>query len=195
MVWGRSASVRKPCNKDTERLLRLALPGRTRIFDAGCGAGEIAFWLAEAGGHVIYAVDPRLPLVEGQWYRVTDLSDGEVFLMRRRAETVSDVVGIECVLALGLLHSLGDANAVAAMLKTLCAMMQPGGRVALSWVLETRSADGRNVDAYYPSADHVESLMAQSGYSLSEKWFRQVNHSHSGAPHSHFIAYTLWMNG
>ncbi|MFK0278813.1 class I SAM-dependent methyltransferase [Ensifer sp. NPDC090286] len=181
----------KPFNAHTERLLRAALPRTCLIFDVGCGNGEIAFWLAENCGHTVYGVDPRLPLPRGYWHSVTDLSRGEVRLMNGHVESLNPDHKFDCVLALGLLHSLGGRGAVDTMLGRLCQWTKPGALLALSWLSSTRSSSKRHYGVYHPTEDEVLSRLANFGASLQCTWNADIIHS-DGGTHCHRAVYALW---
>ncbi|MGX1166739.1 2-polyprenyl-3-methyl-5-hydroxy-6-metoxy-1,4-benzoquinol methylase [Bradyrhizobium sp. USDA 372] len=181
----------KPFNVHTEALLRAALPSPSLILDVGCGHGEIAFWLAENGGHTVYGIDPRLPLPQGCWHSVTDLSGGEVNLLNGTIRSLKPAHGFDCVLGLGLLHSLGSRDDVDFVLRYMCACGRPGARLALSWLVATRSLQSRHSEAYHPPTEEVFSSMNEFGGTLQYKLEAELVH-YDGGLHSHQATYALW---
>lgn len=185
----------RPFNDHTHRLLKLALPSKSRVLDAGCGLGQIAFWLAEDGGHCVYAVDPRLPLPSARWHAVSDLSGGKVMLMNSRIEQLPrPLPAFECVLALGLLHALGSSHAVNAVLGRLSESTLAGGRLAISWLVTTHQ-DGKRSEAHHPTVDEVARRLVAVNIHTTERWMVEAAHSHGGSAHTHTVAYLLARKG
>jgi 2-polyprenyl-3-methyl-5-hydroxy-6-metoxy-1,4-benzoquinol methylase len=180
-----------PLNKPTKELLALVLKDKAMVLDAGCGDAAIAIWLA-ARGHFVLGIDKVLPLPQGSVYQVSQVWPGEIRLLKAQLEELTPKPVYDCVLGLGLIHTIGGAYPVENLLRRLYQWLRPEGTMALSWLLDVRPVLAMHQKAYFPSEVEVESVISSQGATLLANWSVDVEHSHNGPVHRHRIAYAAW---
>ena len=133
-----------------------------RVFEVGCGGGELALALAREG-YSVTAIDPRAP--EGPIFRRTHLED------------FFDDVGFDAVLASVSLHHV---EALGAAVHKLAGLLRPGGLLILEEFAKERFA-GSTARWYY----HQRRALAAVGIDENpvpddfETWQRQWEEKHA----------------
>lgn len=121
------------------------LPPPARLLEIGCGQGELARDLADAGYDVV-AIDPQAP--EGPLFRQV------------RLEEFTDSEGFDGVVASVSLHHIDD---VAAALDKIVALLRPGGVLVLEEFANEHLA-GPTARWYY----HQRRSLAETGRTDAE---------------------------
>ena len=127
-----------------------------RVLEVGCGGGEVALALAEAG-YDVTGIDPRAP--DGQIFRQVGISDFE------------DDDGFDAVLAGVSLHHLHDLDAA---VDRIAGLLRLGGLVVVEefakerivgqtarWYHRQRQALGVVREDDHPVADDVDAWLAE----------------------------------
>jgi SAM-dependent methyltransferase len=94
-------------------LIQGHVPAGSRVLEIGCGDGELARALSEAG-YVVTAIDPRAP-------------EGEIF-RRERLEDFDDDRPFDAIVASLSLHHVADLGVA---IDKLAGLVQPGGLLLL----------------------------------------------------------------
>lgn len=143
------------------RFVDAMLPRGSRVLDAGCGSGRTAAAL-HARGHVAYGVDADPVLVEaaradrpGPAYAVVDLT----------RLTLEDVDGepVDLVVCAGNVMVFVAPGTEAQVLRNLCSVVRPGGRVVVGF----RREDTYPFDRY----DADLAALARDGVAHAEHRF------------------------
>ena len=137
-------------------------PLPARVLEVGCGRGDLAKALAEAGYDVL-AVDPDAP-------------DGPIF-RRTTIEELDEPGSFEAVVASRSLHHVDH---LAAALDKIAALLRPGGVLILdefAWEqLDANSANevGISLDAWRDEHEGLHTaaaMLAELGARFEQRWF------------------------
>ncbi len=96
------------------RFIYEALPQPSRVFEIGCGSGDLAQRLAQAG-HQMVAIDPDAPT-------------GSIF-SRLTLEDFSDTLPFDAVIASRVLHHIPDLRAA---VEKIASLLRPAGQLIVS---------------------------------------------------------------
>jgi SAM-dependent methyltransferase len=129
----------------------LALDGRGRLIDVGCGPGILTLALAHLFEEVV-GVDPDQGMLEVAEDRAADMGIGNVQWLRARAEDLPAGLGTFRVATFAQSFHWMDRARVAAIMFT---MLEPGG--AFVHVSDVKEGEGTSIDGIpYPSPPHAE---------------------------------------
>jgi SAM-dependent methyltransferase len=134
----------------------LALDGRGRLLDVGCGPGVLALSLAPFFAEAV-GVDPDEGMLAEAARRAKDAGAANVRWVRARAEDLPDGLGIFTVTTFGQSFHWMDRDRVAA---TVFGMLEPGGAfVHVSDVKGAQPAHGDNLPYPSPPFSVIQALV------------------------------------
>lgn len=169
------------------------VPTRARCLDVGCGDGSVGFALAARGCSVL-GIDLALPLPlpHGIRFDISDITVGSVALIKADGLDIALEERFDVVLALGLLHSLGDRHRVEQAIRRIGGWTAPGGLALVSWLVDASPSTAVHIEAYFPPADVVVEQLIAFGFSCVSLTCSQVAHAHGGLHHAHHVIYSSW---
>lgn len=170
------------------------VPARARCLDVGCGHGSICIALAARDCDVL-GIDRALPLPPGARVTISDVAPGAVALINADVLAIDLDVGFDVVLAIGLLHSLGDRDRVACAIRRIAGWTAPGGIALVSWLVDVTPMTPAHAAAYFPPIDDVVAQLARNGLTCAALWQTEVAHTHGGPHHRHHVVYSSWRRG
>ncbi|QBI54262.1 class I SAM-dependent methyltransferase [Streptomonospora litoralis] len=147
-----------------------------RILDAGCGTGDLAAALAEAGAEVV-GVDSSAEMIDRARERFPHLDLRVADLL-----TLEPDSGYDAVLSNAVLHWVPDATAAA---RALARTLRPGGRLVaefggsgnISAILDGARALRAELglpeaaqEWYFPGVDEYSAVLADAGLEVTGAW-------------------------